>query len=79
MDLFGKPVVFGPVQGSDANWTMSSVDAEKAATCEHCWHDTGIVLTVIPPIKVLRCCQCGVKMQRTTNPPRCKHGHERPV
>ena len=31
---------------------------------EHCWHDTGMVLTVNPPIYTDICCHCGEGRQR---------------
>ena len=27
--------------------------------CNHCWHDTGVILTSDPPYGVEVCCHCG--------------------
>jgi hypothetical protein len=27
--------------------------------CNHCWHDTGMILTSYPPQTQERCCYCG--------------------
>ena len=32
---------------------------EKEAGCDHCWHDTGMVLASLPPQYQKRCCRCG--------------------
>lgn len=31
---------------------------------EHCWHETGVMLTSSPPKVVERCCHCGETHQR---------------
>jgi len=33
--------------------------ADEALRCEHCWHDTGRMLTSDPPWMVEVCCKCG--------------------
>lgn len=32
----------------------------KQPDCPHCWHDTGVQKLVHPPLRVERCCWCGV-------------------
>lgn len=32
--------------------------------CDHCWHDTGVMLLTDPPQIVERCCHCGEKHNR---------------
>ena len=32
---------------------------DKAAECDHCWHDTGMVLASLPPQYQKKCCRCG--------------------
>ena len=46
--------------GSGAGYLGDDVIGEH----EHCWHDTGVVLTSNPPIYNDICCHCGVGRQR---------------
>ncbi len=43
---------------------------------EHCWHDTGVMLTSNPPQVVDKCCFCGVTrgLHRAVHVPRGNHG-----
>lgn len=46
------------------------------AAHDHCWHDTGLYLTSMPPQYEQRCCWCGEKRQisRTDFPQPAGHG-----
>lgn len=40
---------------------------ETKEACEwHCWHDSGRVKTVNPPLKVEHCCRCGITRDVST-------------
>lgn len=49
---------------------------DETTAAEHCWHDTGVVLTSHPPIVVERCCYCGTErhLRMAVVVPRGDHG-----
>jgi len=48
----------------------------KKEDCDHCFHDTGVLLTSEPPQFVKICCKCGVKITIRQEPiiDKSKHG-----
>lgn len=48
--------------------------------CDHCWHDTGRLLTSDPPMAVERCCWCGEErhLRRAVHVPPGQHGPHAP-